>query len=99
MLAIGWALMAQPHLLMLDEPSLGPSPLFAKTVFQLISAMNHQKATIFLVEQNIRQALKIARQTYVLKTRKLAISGSGNELLADPEVQKAYIWKRWSKPR
>jgi len=97
MLAIGRALMAHPVLLMLDEPSLGLSPIFVRTIFELISTLNAQKITILLVEQNINQALKIAHQAYVLKTGKIAMNGSGDELLADPEVQKAYIGERWSK--
>ena len=97
MLAIGRALMAHPVLLMLDEPSLGLSPIFVRTIFELISTLNDQKITILLVEQNINQALKIAHQAYVLKTGKIAMNGSGDELLADPEVQRAYIGKRWSK--
>jgi branched-chain amino acid transport system ATP-binding protein len=99
MLAIGRALMAQPHLLMLDEPSLGLSPIFVRTIFELIRTLNHQQVTILLVEQNIHQALKIAHQAYVLKTGRLAMSGRGDELLANPEVQKAYIGERWSKTR
>lgn len=97
MLAIARALMAHPDLLMLDEPSLGLSPLFVRTIFELISTLNDQKITILLVEQNINQALKIAHQAYVLKTGKIAMNGRGSELLADPEVQKAYIGERWSK--
>ena len=97
MLAIARALMAHPDLLMLDEPSLGLSPLLVKTIFELIETMNTQKRTILLVEQNIHQALKIADQAYVLKTGKVVMSGPGNQLLADPEVQEAYIGKRWSK--
>ena len=97
MLAIARALMAHPDLLMLDEPSLGLSPLLVKTIFELIETMNTQKRTILLVEQNIHQALKIADQAYVLKTGKVVMSGAGNQLLADPEVQEAYIGKRWSK--
>jgi branched-chain amino acid transport system ATP-binding protein len=99
MLAIARALMSQPHLLMLDEPSLGLSPLFVRVMFELICTLNNQKVTILLVEQNIHQALKIAHQAYVLKTGRIAMSGRGNELLANPEVQKAYIGERWSKPR
>jgi branched-chain amino acid transport system ATP-binding protein len=99
MLAIARALMAHPDLLMLDEPSLGLSPIFVRTIFELIYALNHQKVTILLVEQNIHQALKIAHQAYVLKTGKIAMSGRGDELLADPEIQKAYIGERWNKPR
>lgn len=97
MLAIGRALMAHPVLLMLDEPSLGLSPIFVRTIFELISTLHDQKITILLVEQNINQALKIAHQAYVLKTGKITMNGSGEELLADPEVQKAYIGERWSK--
>jgi len=97
MLAIARALMAQPTLLMLDEPSLGLSPIFVRTIFELINTLNTQKVTILLVEQNIHQALKIAHQAYVLKTGKIAMNGRGDELLADPEVQKAYIGERWSK--
>ena len=97
MLAIARAMMSQPTILMLDEPSLGLSPILVRTIFELIHALNNQKVTILLVEQNIHQALKIAHQAYVLKTGKIAMNGRGDELLADPEVQKAYIGERWSK--
>ncbi len=73
------------------------SPILVKTIFELISALNEQKATILLVEQNIRQALKIAHQAYVLKTGKIVMSGRGDELLADEEIRKAYIGERVSK--
>ena len=99
MLAIARALMAHPDLLMLDEPSLGLSPLFVRAMFELIFTLNSQEVTILLVEQNIHQALKIAHQAYVLKTGKIAMSGRGEELLANSEVQKAYIGERWGKPR
>ena len=99
MLAIARALMANPNLLMLDEPSLGLSPLFVRAMFELICTLNNQKVTILLVEQNIHQALKISHQAYVLKTGKIVMSGRGDELLANQEVQKAYIGERWSKPR
>lgn len=97
MLAIARAIMAHPALLMLDEPSLGLSPIFVRTIFELIDTLNTQKVTILLVEQNINQALKIAHRAYVLKTGRIAMDGSGDELLADSEVQKAYIGERWSK--
>jgi branched-chain amino acid transport system ATP-binding protein len=97
MLAIARALMSQPTLLMLDEPSLGLSPIFVRTMFELIQTLNNQKVTILLVEQNIHQALRISNQAYVMKTGKIAMSGRGEDLLADPEVQKAYIGERWSK--
>ena len=91
MLAIARAIMARPALLMLDEPSLGLSPLLVKTMFELIRTLNDQKVTILLVEQNIHQALKIAHDGFVLKTGKIVMSGKGNELLANPEIQKAYM--------
>ena len=97
MLAIGRAIMAQPRLIMLDEPSLGLGPLLVKAIFQLIVALNEQKATILLVEQNVNQALKIAHQAYVLKTGKIVMSGKGSELLANEEIRKAYIGERVSK--
>lgn len=97
MLAIGRAIMAQPKLIMLDEPSLGLSPILVKTVFELISALNEQKLTILLIEQNINQALKIAHQAYVLKIGKIVMSGRGDELLADEEIRKAYIGERVRK--
>ncbi|MFV0439023.1 MAG: ABC transporter ATP-binding protein [Desulfopila sp.] len=97
MLAIGRALMAMPDLLMLDEPSLGLSPLVVKEIFALIATLNEQQTTILLVEQNIHQALRIADRAYVLKTGRIVMAGGGQELLVNPEVQKAYIGERWSK--
>ncbi len=96
MLAIARAMMSRPRVLMLDEPSLGLSPILVRTMFELILTLNRQKVTIFLVEQNIHQALKIADRAYVLKNGKIAMTGKGNELLSSPEVQKAYIGARWS---
>jgi branched-chain amino acid transport system ATP-binding protein len=97
MLAIGRALMAQPKILMMDEPSLGLSPILVRTIFQLIATLNEQKTTILLVEQNVYQALKIAQQAYVLKTGKIVMSGQCEILLADEEIRKAYIGERGSK--
>jgi len=91
MLAIGRALMAQSNLLMLDEPSLGLNPIFVRAIFELINTLNTQNVTILLVEQNINQVLKIAHQAYVLKIGKIVMSGSGDELLANEEIRKAYI--------
>ena len=91
MVAIGRALMSRPKLLMLDEPSLGLAPLIVKTMFEIIGTLNEQKVTILLVEQNIHQALKIAEHAFVLKTGRITMMGSGQELLADPEIQKAYM--------
>jgi branched-chain amino acid transport system ATP-binding protein len=97
MLAIGRALMARPKLVMLDEPSLGLSPLLVKTIFELISTLHEQNLTILLVEQNVNQALKIAHQAYVLKTGQIVMSGRGDELLANEEIREAYIGERGKK--
>jgi branched-chain amino acid transport system ATP-binding protein len=99
MLAIGRALMAQPKIIMLDEPSLGLSPILVKTIFQLITTLNEQKTTILLVEQNINQALKIAHHAYVLKTGKVVMEGTGQDLLKNEEIRKAYIGERVRKTR
>jgi branched-chain amino acid transport system ATP-binding protein len=97
MLAIGRALMARPKLIMLDEPSLGLSPILVRTVFELISTLNEQKLTVLLVEQNIYQALKIAHHAYVLKTGKIVMSGRADELLVNEEIRKTYIGERVRK--
>jgi branched-chain amino acid transport system ATP-binding protein len=97
MLAIARAMMSRPGILMLDEPSLGLSPILVRTMFELIMTLNRQKVTILLVEQNIHQALKIADHAYVLKNGKITMEGPGKELLSSPEVQKAYIGTRWSR--
>jgi branched-chain amino acid transport system ATP-binding protein len=94
MLAIGRAVMARPKLIMLDEPSLGLSPILVKTIFGLLSTLNEQKTTILLVEQNVNQALKIAHQAYVMKTGRIVMCGKGCDLLLDEEVRKAYIGER-----
>jgi branched-chain amino acid transport system ATP-binding protein len=91
MVAIGRALMSKPKLLMLDEPSLGLAPLVVKSMFEIIKTLNDQGMTILLVEQNIHQALKIAHHAFVLKTGKITMMGKGEELLTDPEIQKAYM--------
>jgi branched-chain amino acid transport system ATP-binding protein len=97
MLAIARAMMSRPRILMLDEPSLGLSPMLVRTMFELIMTLNRQKITILLVEQNIYQALKIADRAYVIKNGEITMTGGGEELLTNPEVQKAYIGARWSK--
>jgi branched-chain amino acid transport system ATP-binding protein len=97
MLAIARAMMSQPTILMLDEPSLGLSPILVRTMFDLIGTLHKQDMTILLVEQNIYQALKIADEAYVLKTGRIVMNGRGADLLADPEIQKAYIGERWRK--
>ena len=91
MIAIGRGLMSRPKLLMLDEPSLGLAPIVAKTIFETITNLNTQQVTVLLVEQNIHQALKIAHHAFVLKTGRVTMMGKGEELLVDPEIQKAYM--------
>jgi branched-chain amino acid transport system ATP-binding protein len=92
MLSIGRALMARPKLLMLDEPSLGLAPLIIKQIFDAIKELNRsQGLTVFLVEQNAFGALKLAHRGYVLVNGSVTMSGSGKELLADPQVRAAYL--------
>lgn len=91
MLAIARATMSDPSLLILDEPSLGLSPIVVQQMFALIGTLHSQGVTILLVEQNIHQALTVADYAFVLKTGELAMQGTGTELLADPEIQKAYM--------
>jgi branched-chain amino acid transport system ATP-binding protein len=97
MLAIGRAIMTQPQILMLDEPSLGLSPIIVRTIFQMISTLNEQKTTILMVEQNANQALKVAHQVYVLKVGKIVMSGTEEDLLKNEELSQAYLGKRLAK--
>ena len=92
MLAIGRALMSQPRLLLLDEPSLGLAPIFIKKIFSVIKELNEQIGmTILLVEQNAHYALRVAHRGYVLQHGKIALEGRGAELLANPAVRAAYL--------
>lgn len=91
MLAIGRALMARPRLLLLDEPSLGLAPLLVERIFEAISQLKAEGTTILLVEQNARQALRIADRAYVLETGLIAMSGTAAELAANPDVERAYL--------
>jgi len=91
MLAIGRALMSRPSLLMLDEPSLGLAPMVVKAVFETIMILKAQGMTILLVEQNIHQALRVADRACVIKTGRITMVGTGKELLADPEIHRAYM--------
>ena len=91
MLAIGRGLMAMPKLLLLDEPSLGLSPLFVKNIFDIITEINRQGVTILLVEQNVYQSLRISNRAYVLETGRVVLQGSGQELLHDDHVKKAFL--------
>ena len=91
MLAMGRALMAKPKLLLLDEPSMGLSPLLVKEIFSIITEINKQGTTVLLVEQNARMALQIADRAYVMETGKIVLSGTGAELAASDEIKKAYL--------
>ena len=91
MLALGRALMSRPRLLLLDEPSLGLAPLLVKEVFHIITRLNQRGVTILLVEQNAAAALKIAHHGYVLEVGRVVLEGSGAELLANPQLQEAYL--------
>jgi len=91
MLAIGRALMAKPRVLLLDEPSMGLAPIIVQDIFRTLREINKQGLTIFLVEQNVRQALKIADRAYVIETGSIVLSGTGRDLLGNPKVQDAYL--------
>jgi branched-chain amino acid transport system ATP-binding protein len=91
MLAIARGLMANPRLLLLDEPSLGLSPLFVKNIFDIIAEINRQGTSILLVEQNVFQSLRIAHRAYVLETGRVVLAGTGRELLGNEHVKKAYL--------
>lgn len=91
MLAIGRAVMAQPKLMMIDEASLGLSPMLIRTIFELVVTLNRQGTTVLLVEQNIHMALNICDKAYVMKTGSVVMSGTGQELLVNEDVRKAYI--------
>jgi branched-chain amino acid transport system ATP-binding protein len=91
MLAMGRAMMSTPKLLMLDEPSMGLAPILVEEVFGIIQAFRDSGTTILLVEQNATMALAISDRAYVLETGHITLSGTGKELAASPEVQKAYL--------
>ncbi|QII82254.1 ABC transporter ATP-binding protein [Jeotgalibaca arthritidis] len=91
MLAMGRALMSQPKLLLLDEPSMGLAPIFIKEIFRIIQDIQKQGTTILLIEQNAKVALEIASRGYVLETGKVVLSDTGENLLKSDEVQKAYL--------
>jgi len=91
MLAIARGLMARPRLLLLDEPSLGLSPLLVRTIFDTIAQINAHGTSVLLVEQNVYQSLRIAARGYVLETGKIALSGTGTELLSNEKVKEAFL--------
>lgn len=91
MLAMGRALMSRPKILLLDEPSMGLSPLLVKEIFRIIQDINKRGTTILLVEQNAKMALGIADRAYVLEIGKIVLEGTGEELAASERVRKAYL--------
>ncbi len=91
MLAIGRALMADPHLLLMDEPSMGLAPILVEQIFEVIYDINQQGVTVLLVEQNANMALSIADRAYVLETGRVALSGDAGDLLENPMVKESYL--------
>jgi branched-chain amino acid transport system ATP-binding protein len=91
MLAIARGLMADPKLLVLDEPSLGLAPLLARHIFEIVTEINRQGTTVLLVEQNVHQSLRISSRAYVLETGRVVLEGAAADLLADPHVKQAYL--------
>lgn len=91
MLAMGRALMSSPKLLLLDEPSMGLSPIFVNEIFDIIQQVSSEGTTVLLVEQNAKKALSIADRAYVLETGNIALEGKASELMENEEVQKAYL--------
>ena len=91
MLAMGRALMSKPKIILMDEPSMGLSPIFVNEIFDIIQAVSESGTTVLLVEQNAKKALSIADRAYVLETGKITMSGNASDLLNDEAVQKAYL--------
>ncbi len=91
MLAIGRGMMAQPKLLLLDEPSMGLAPILVEEIFSIIQEINSQGVSVLLVEQNALMALSIAHRGYVLETGRIVLSGTGQELMNNPQVMQAYL--------
>lgn len=91
MLAVGRALMSNPKIILMDEPSMGLSPLLVQEIFSIIKEVNDQGITVLLVEQNAKMALKVAHRAYVLETGKIKLSGDAKELMSNDEVRKAYL--------
>lgn len=91
MLAMGRALMSHPEIILMDEPSMGLSPLYVSEIFDIIREVNESGTTVLLVEQNAKKALSIANRAYVLETGKIALSGKAEDLINDESVRKAYL--------
>ena len=91
MLAMGRALMSNPRIILMDEPSMGLSPLLVSEIFDIIRVISESGTTVLLVEQNAKKALAIADRAYVLETGSITLSGNASDLMHDPSVQKAYL--------
>ena len=91
MLAMGWALMSKPSIILMDEPSMGLSPILVNEIFDIIESISKSGTTVLLVEQNAKKALSIADRAYVLETGKIVTSGKASELLEDDSIKKAYL--------
>ena len=91
MLAVGRALMSKPKILLMDEPSMGLSPLLVKEIFSIVKEVHKQGITVLLVEQNAKMVLAIADRAYVLETGRIAMSGDAKDLLKDEKVKQAYL--------
>ena len=91
MLAMGRALMSKPRIILMDEPSMGLSPIYVNEIFDIIKSINEGGTTVLLVEQNAKKALSIAHKAYVLETGKIVLSGDAKELMNDDSVKKAYL--------
>jgi branched-chain amino acid transport system ATP-binding protein len=94
MLAMGRALMARPGLLLLDEPSMGLSPILVEAIFRIVQDINRQGTTILLVEQNARMALRVAHRGYVIQTGRIVLHDTGAELLRSDLVRKSYLGEK-----
>lgn len=97
MLAIGRALMSQPKLLLLDEPSMGLAPMVVSEIFRVISSLRERGTTILLVEQNVRIALRIADRGYVMETGRIVLEGEAEELLRNREIERAYLGRGYKE--
>ena len=91
MLAMGRALMSQPRIILMDEPSMGLSPIYVEEIFNIIQSISKAGTTVLLVEQNAKKALAIADRAYVLETGNIVLSGNANELMNDDSIKKAYL--------
>ena len=91
MLAVGRALMSRGKILLLDEPSMGLSPVLVRDIFHVLTEINKAGITVLLVEQNANMALRVASRGYVLETGTIALSGTGQELMGNPKVKEAYL--------